>query len=185
MSAHPLNFRLDEAIAVLERTPATLRALLADLPDAWIMADEGPDTFSPFENVGHLLHGERADWMHRLRIVLAQGENRRFEPYDRFAQRRDSIGKTLDMLLDEFATLRAANLAELRGMRIGQEELALIAEHPALGPVTLHQLLAGWVVHDLGHIAQTVRVMAKRYTYDIGPWRANLPVVDRGPGMPA
>ena len=174
-----MTFVLSEGIAVLERTPATLRALLADLPDAWIAANEGPDTFSPFDNVGHLIHGERTDWIPRARIILAQGANRRFEPYDRFAQIRESRGKSLAELLDELARLRADNLATLRGWSLTDRQLALEGEHPALGPVTLRQLLATWVAHDLGHIAQTSRVMAKRYREAVGPWRAYLPILDR------
>jgi hypothetical protein len=170
---------LSEGISVLERTPATFRALLAGLPDSWITVDEGPNTFSPFDNVGHLIHGERADWIPRARIILAQGENRRFEPYDRFAQIRESKGKSMAQLLDELAELRAANLTTLGGWKLSERELALEGEHPELGPVTLRQLLATWVAHDLGHIAQTTRVMAKRYRDAVGPWRAYLPVMDR------
>ena len=173
------RFDLAEATAVLERTPAALRALLAGLPDAWILADEGPETFSPFDNVGHLLHGERTDWIPRAQIILAQGDARRFEPYDRFAQRRESQGRSLADLLDEFARLRADNLATLRTWNLTDRQLALTGEHPALGTVTLRQLLATWVAHDLGHIAQTTRVMAKRYRDAVGPWRAYLPVLDR------
>jgi hypothetical protein len=176
-----MTFDLAEAIAVLERTPATFKALLSGLPDEWIGCDEGPDTFSPFDNVGHLIHGERSDWIARARIILAQGANRRFEPYDRFAQVRESKGKSLGKLLDEFAKLREQNLAQLRSWQLSERELALEGEHPELGTVTLRQLLATWVAHDLGHIAQTARVMAKRYREDVGPWRAYLPVLDRGP----
>ena len=175
----PMSFELDEAIALLERTPAALRALLGGLPEPWIVADEGPETFSAFDNVGHLIHGERADWIPRARIILAQGANRRFEPFDRFAQKRESQGKSLAELLDGFARLRAENLATLRGWRLTERELALEGEHPELGRVTLRQLLATWVAHDLGHIAQTARVMAKQYRNAIGPWRAYLPVMDR------
>jgi hypothetical protein len=174
-----VSFDLSESIAVLERTPATFRALLAGLPDAWIAADEGPDTFSPFDNVGHLIHGERTDWITRAKIILAQGSDRRFAPYDRFAQIRESQGKTLADLLDEFAGLRAQNVATLRGWNLSDRELALEGEHPELGTVTLRQLLAAWVAHDLGHVAQTTRVMAKRYREDVGPWRVYLPVLDR------
>ncbi len=174
-----MSFDLTEAITVLERTPATFRALLGGLPNAWLTCNEGPDTFSPFDNLGHLIHGERADWIPRAQIILAQGANRRFEPYDRFAQVRESAGKTLADLLDEFATLRAGNLHIVRGWNLTDHHLALEGEHPALGAVTLRQLLSTWVVHDLGHIAQTSRVMAKRYREAIGPWRAYLPIVDR------
>ena len=174
-----MSFELTEGIAVLERTPATFRALLAGLQDEWTTTNEGPDTFSPYDNVGHLIHGERTDWIPRARIILAQGDNRRFEPYDRFAQIRESKGKSLSQLLDEFELLRAENLATLRGWNLSDRELELKGEHPELGAVTLRQLLAAWVVHDLGHIAQTTRVMAKQYREAIGPWRAYLPVVDR------
>jgi hypothetical protein len=172
-------FDLTQGIAVLERTPATLRALLSGLPDAWITTDEGPNTFSPFDNVGHLIHGERTDWIQRARIILAQGADRRFTPFDRLAQGRESAGKSLDQLLDELARLRTENLATLRGWSLTDRELALEGEHPALGTVTLRQLLATWVAHDLGHIAQTSRVMAKRYRDAVGPWREYLPVMDR------
>jgi hypothetical protein len=174
-----MHFQLTDALAVLERTPGALRALLGGLPEAWTLPNEGPETFSAFDNVGHLIHGERTDWIPRARIILAQGESRTFEPYDRFAQYRESRGKTLAQLLDEFARLRAENLATLRGWRLGERELALEGEHPELGTVTLRQLLATWVAHDLGHIAQTSRVMAKQYREAVGPWRAYLPVLDR------
>jgi len=174
-----MSFQLAEGIAVLERTPTTFRALLSGLPDAWTATNEGPDTFSPFDNVGHLIHGERTDWIPRARIILAQGANRRFEPYDRFAQVRESQGKSLADLLDEFAQLRTENLAILRGWNLSARELALEGEHPALGAVTLGQLLATWVAHDLGHLAQTARVMAKQYREAVGAWRTYLPVLDR------
>ena len=175
-----MPFDLASASSVLERTPRTFRAMLSGLPDAWLHATEGPDTFSPFDNLGHLIHGERTDWMPRLEIILAQGENRRFDPYDRFAQKRESEGKTVEMLLDEFDQLRARNLAKLRSLTITDRELALQGEHPSLGPVTLRHLLSTWVAHDLGHIAQTARVMAKQYRDDVGPWRAYLPILDYG-----
>lgn len=174
-----MTFHLTEALAVLERTPSAFRALLAGLPGPWISADEGPETFSAFDNVGHLVHGERADWIPRARLILAQAAHRRFEPYDRFAQRTESAGKTLAHLLDEFETLRAANVATLRGWELSEAQLALTGEHPAFGEVTLRQLLATWVAHDLGHLAQTARVMAKRYRDDVGPWRQYLPILDR------
>jgi hypothetical protein len=173
------SFDLADGIAVLERTPATFRALLAGLPDVLITASEGPDTFTPFDNVGHLIHGERTDWIPRARMILAQGAERRFAPYDRFAQARESAGKSMSTLLDEFTVLRAENLATLRSWELSGRELALGGEHPALGPVTLGQLLATWVAHDLGHLAQTARVMAKRHRDAVGPWRAYLPILDR------
>jgi hypothetical protein len=174
-----MDFDLTAATAILERTPNAFRAMLAGLPPVWTDATEGPDTWSPYVIVGHLLHGERTDWIARAQIILAQGEHRRFEPYDRFAQFRESEGKSLTDLLDEFAKVRAENLATLASWRLSDTQLALQGEHPAFGPVTLRQLLATWVAHDLGHIAQTARVMAKQYRDAIGPWRAYLPVMDR------
>ncbi|HEX8691641.1 MAG TPA: DinB family protein [Longimicrobium sp.] len=174
-----MDFDLAAGIAVLERTPRTLRAMLAGLPPAWTDATEGPDTWSPYDIVGHLVHGERADWIERARIILAQGPQRRFAPFDRFAQFRESQGKSLAELLDELARLRAENLATLAGWRLTEAQLALEGEHPEFGPVTLRQLLATWVAHDLGHLAQTARVMAKQYRDAVGPWRAYLPVMDR------
>lgn len=172
------GFDLDEGVAVLTRTPAALRSLLDGLPAPWLHADEGPDTFSAFENVGHLLQGERADWIPRARLILAQ-EGRPFEPFDRFAHRREAEGKSIADLLTAFARLRKENVATLRGWRLTPRELALEGQHPALGRVTLRQLLATWVAHDLGHLAQIARVMAKRYREDVGPWREYLPILDR------
>jgi len=174
-----MDFDVATGLAVLERTPGTLRAMLAGLPAAWTDATEGPDTWSPYVIVGHLIHGERTDWIPRARIILAQGEQRRFTPYDRFAQFRESQGKSLDDLLDEFARLRRENLATLGAWRLTEVQLALEGEHPEFGPVTMRQLLSTWVAHDLGHIAQTARVMAKQYRTAVGPWRAYLSVMDR------
>ncbi|HZA34199.1 MAG TPA: DinB family protein, partial [Vicinamibacterales bacterium] len=172
-----MHFHLTQGLDVLERTPATFRALLDGLPEAWTAPNEGPDTFSAFDNLGHLIHGERTDWIPRARIILAQGPNRRFEPYDRFAQYPESRGKSVAELLTEFARLRAENLTALRAWQLSDAELALEGEHPELGTVTLRQLLATWVAHDLGHVAQTARVMAKQYREAVGPWRAYLPVL--------
>jgi hypothetical protein len=174
-----MDFDLTAGMAVLERTPHTLRSLLAGLSPAWTDATEGPETWSPYVILGHLIHGERTDWIPRARIILDQGAQRRFAAYDRFAQFHESEGKPLADLLDEFARLRAENLATLAGWCLTEDQLALEGEHPEFGPVTLRQLLATWVVHDLGHVAQTARVMAKQYREAIGPWRAYLPVVDR------
>jgi len=174
-----MEFDLATGIAVLERTPGTLREMLAGLPPGWIDATEGPGTWSPYDNIGHLIHGERTDWIPRARIILAQGAERRFTPYDRFAQFRESEGKTLGTLLDDLASLRAENLATLKSWKLTGVQLALTGEHPAFGTVTLRQLLATWVAHDLGHIAQVARVMAKQYREAVGPWREYLPVMDR------
>ncbi len=174
-----MSFVLAEAVAVLERTPATLHTMLAGLPAPWLDGTEGPGTWSPYVIVGHLLHGERTDWIPRVEIVLAQGADRRFTPYDREAQFREHPGASLEYLLDEFARLRTHNLRTLAAFNLTDTQLALTGEHPAFGSVTLRQLLATWVAHDLGHIAQVSRVMAKQYREAIGPWRAYLPVMDR------
>jgi hypothetical protein len=174
-----MSFTLASGIAVLERTPHTLHSLLAGLPDSWINATEGPNTWSPFDILGHLIHGERAEWIPRARLILDQGPNRRFAPFDRTAMFRESKGRSLSQLLEEFAHLRTASLMTLAGWRLTDQQLALEGEHPEFGRVTLRQLLATWVTHDLGHIAQIARVMAKQYREAIGPWRAYLPIVDR------
>ena len=174
-----MNFDLAQSYAVLERTPGVLRALLAGLPETWTTPNEGPDTWSAFNVVGHLIDGEATDWMARARIVLAQGENRRFAPFDRFRHLAATKGKTLAELLDRFAALRERNLADLKAFALGPAQLALTGEHPALGTVTLEQLFATWVVHDLGHIAQIARVMAKQYGVAVGPWQEYLPVLHR------
>jgi uncharacterized damage-inducible protein DinB len=137
------------------------------------------DTWSAYDVVGHLLHGERTDWIPRARLILAQGEDRHFAPYDRFAQFHESVGKSLTTLLDELTELRAANLGTLAEWNLGERELALTGEHPAFGTVTMRQLLSTWVAHDLSHIAQVARVMAKQYRDAVGPWRAYLPILDR------
>ena len=181
MSLEPtvLPFDVENGAAILERTPRVLRALLSGLPAEWIDGNEGEKTWSPYDNVGHLVHGEKTDWVQRAEIILAQGENRAFAPFDRFAQFRDSAGKSLDDLLDEFERLRTANVEKLRGWKLTDAKLALEGIHPAFGLVTLRQLLSTWVAHDLGHIAQISRVMAKQYRDAVGPWRAYLPVMDR------
>lgn len=174
-----MEFDLESGRCVLERTPAVLRALLTGVPAEWAMADEGPDTFSPFDVVGHLIDGEETDWIPRARIILDQGSDRTFPPFDRFRHRELNRGRATEELLDRFARLRAESLAALDGFALGPGQLALTGEHPALGTVTLAQLLATWVVHDLGHVAQAARVMAKRYQSAVGPWRSYLPVLQR------
>jgi len=172
-----MTFDRGHSIDVLARTPAVMQSLLGGLDDSWIRSNEGPDTFSPFDVVGHLIDGEETDWMPRARIILARGESIRFEPYDRFRHRARNVHRTLQSLLDEFARLRAENLDVLRSWPLTAHELDLPGEHPSLGGVTLRQLLAAWVVHDLGHIAQAVRVMAKQYGDEVGPWVPYLPVL--------
>lgn len=179
LETHSSQFELPAGIAVLERTPATFAAMLRGLPSSWLTATEGPDTWSPFIVLGHLIHGEHADWIPRARCILAQGADRRFAPVDRMAQFHESAGKSVDDLLGEFARVRAANVQTLFDWQLTDSQLSLTGEHPAFGTVTLRQLLSTWVVHDLGHIAQTARVMAKQYRDDVGPWRAYLPILER------
>lgn len=174
-----MEFDLAHGTAILARTPGTLRTMLSGLDRVWTEANEGAETWSPYVIVGHMLHGERTDWIPRAELILAQGANRRFTPYDRFAQFRESEGRTLDELLDAFAAAREANLATLANHRLTDAHLALEGEHPEFGAVTLRQLLATWVAHDLGHLAQVARVMARQYRDAVGPWRAYLPVMDR------
>jgi hypothetical protein len=175
-----LAFTLPGAITVLERTPGVLLGLLGSQPDGWTRQDEGPGTWSPYDVVGHLIHGERTDWIPRLRVVLQHGTARAFEPFDREAQFRESRDRSLSALLVEFASLRAASLRELRAAGLGEAHWDLRGMHPELGAVTLRNLLATWVVHDLGHVAQVARVMARQYRDEVGPWRAYLPILDRG-----
>jgi len=172
-----MDFDLDLSTQVLARTPASLASLLVGLPDAWTRATEGPGTFSPFDVVGHLIDGEETDWIPRARIILAGGPDPRFVPFDRFRHRERNAGRTLDSLLAEFARLREDNLVVLRGWRLTAEALELPGIHPSLGPVTLRQHLASWVAHDLGHLAQVARVMAKQYKDAVGPWAPYLPVL--------
>ena len=174
-----MEFQLDDAKDVLRRTPATLNALLRHLPDEWVLSNEGPDSWSPFDVVGHLIHGEEADWIPRARLILEYGEGRPFEPFDRFAMFEKSRGKSLGELLDTFERLRGESLRELEGMSLTPEMLGKHGMHPELGVVTLSQLLSTWVVHDLGHIGQIVRVLAKQYGEAVGVWRAYLPVLSR------
>ena len=172
-----MEFDLDLSLDVLRRTPATLEALLDAAADAWVRGTEGPETFSPFDVVGHLIDGEETDWIPRARIILDRGTDPRFEPYDRFRHRARNADRSLSSLLAEFARLRAANLELLRSWRLTATELDLPGIHPSLGRVTLRQLLATWVVHDLGHVAQVTRVMAKQYREEVGPWLTYLPVL--------
>jgi uncharacterized damage-inducible protein DinB len=172
-----MHFDLESAQGILSRTPATLATLVRDLPEGWTRQNEGPDTWTVVDVVGHLIHGERTDWIPRARLILEHGATRTFEPFDRFAQLQASQGRSLNQLLDEFSALRAGNLAALAEMRLGPEQLALQGRHPELGLVTLGQLLSTWVAHDLDHLVQVARVMAKRYTDEVGPWRAYLRVL--------
>lgn len=172
-----MQHNLEHTISLLARTPAALDVLLRDLPEAWTLQNEGEKTWSAFDVVGHLIHGERTDWMPRARIILQSGENRPFEPFDRWAQERESRGKSLGQLLEEFARLRSENLRDLRALNLGSEQLRLRGRHPALGVITLSELLATWATHDLTHLHQISRVMAHQYREAVGPWREYLGVL--------
>jgi hypothetical protein len=167
---------LAEATAVLTRTPTILNTLLRGLPSVWVHSNEGKDSWNAFDIVGHLIVGERTDWMPRVRIVLENGEARPFDPFDRFAQ-LESQDKPMEQLLDDFARLRTENLAALRALNLQPGDLTRRGRHPALGVVTLSELLATWVVHDLTHMHQLSRVMAHQYRDAVGPWSAYLGVL--------
>jgi hypothetical protein len=169
-----VKFSLDLSIPILERTPAVLRAMLAGLPDEWVRATDGPETWSAFDVVGHLIHGEKTDWIPRVRHILEKGESVPFAPFDREAMFEASRGKTVDALLDEFATLRAGNVSSLQKLALTPADLARRGTHPELGTVTLEQQLATWTAHDLGHIRQIAQTLGRQYRDATGPWRAYL-----------
>jgi hypothetical protein len=171
------SFSLDDGVAVLTRTPAALDSLLRGLPDDWVAGNEGGETWSPFDVMGHLIHGELTDWVPRARIILDHGESRAFDKFDRFAQFDASKGRRLESLLDEFASLRRDNLAQLAALRITEADLDRKGRHPELGTVTLRQLLSTWVAHDLDHVIQISRTLARQYTDEVGPWRAYLRII--------
>jgi hypothetical protein len=171
------TFVMEEGVAILSRTPATLDALLRGLPEAWVAAHEGGQTWSPFEVVGHLINADRTNWIPRARIILEHGESRGFDSFDRLAQFAQSAGKTLPDLVDEFAAVRQQSLRELASLHLTNTDLDRRGRHPDLGVVTLRQLLATWVVHDLDHLVQISRVLARQYADEVGPWRAYLRVV--------
>jgi DinB superfamily len=171
------RFNLIGATALLARTPATLDAWLRGLPESWVRGTEGTDTWSAFDIVGHLIEGERSDWLPRARIILEHGESRPFDPFDRFAQANENESRSLDQLLDEFASARKASLADLNGMNLKASDLQRQGRHPALGVVTLSELLATWTVHDLTHLHQLSRVIARQYGEAVGPWSAYLGVL--------
>ena len=163
-------FTIDAAVQVLSRTPRALDSLLRGLDESWTRSNYGPDTFSPFDVVGHLIHGENADWIPRARIILEYGESRAFDPFDRYAMYQQSSGRSMDELLDQFASLREENLRALRELGLGEAQLELRGMHPTLGPVTMRQLLASWVAHDLNHVHQVAKCLAYQYRDETGPW---------------
>ena len=165
-----MKFDLDISVEILQRTPSVLKALLQGLDDDWIFNNEGPETFSPYDVIGHLIHGEKTDWRDRAEMIMKFGESKTFVPYDRFAQFEESKGKSLQQLLDEFDKMRIHNLQWLVSLQLSAADLDKKGIHPSLDVVTLRQLLSTWAVHDLTHIAQVSRVMAKQYKEEIGPW---------------
>ncbi len=174
-----MKYNINKALEILERTPKTLNTFLLNVSDEWILSNEGDNTWSVFDVVGHLIHGEKTDWMQRLEIILNDSNNKTFESFDRFAQFENSKGKTLSQLLEEFSELRTKNLNHLKALKLSETELNLKGIHPELGEVTLKQLLATWVTHDLGHIAQIARIMAKQYKDEVGPWEAYIPILNK------
>ncbi|WP_424961162.1 DinB family protein [Ekhidna sp.] len=172
-----MQFNLPTSIEILDRTPLVLKTLLQNLPEDWTTPNEGPDTWSPYDVVGHLIQGEKKDWIPRAKIILTHGESVPFTPFDRFAQFEESKGKTLNQLLEEFERLRAENITALKSLNISSEDLMKTGMHPGLGQVTLENLLASWVVHDFGHINQISRVMAKQYINEVGPWTEYMGVL--------
>lgn len=164
-------------IALLSRTPATLNALLRDLPDSWTFSNEGEGTWTAFDIVGHLIHAEHTDWIPRATMILEQGESETFKPFNRMGQEEKSRGRSLPQLLDEFAAVRSDSLSQLRALNLQSPDLQRRGRHPAFGPVTLSQLLATWAVHDLTHLHQLSRLMAHQYREAVGPWSVYLGVL--------
>lgn len=173
-----MKFDLDKSYQILERTPSVLRILLSDLHDDWVQGNEGPETFSPYDVIGHLIQGEKTDWRDRATMILEYGLAKSFVPFDRFAQFEESKGKSMQQLLDEFEDLRKESLTWLRSLNLTETDFGKTGTHPELGAVTLKHLLSTWVVHDLTHIAQVTRVMAKQYKEEMGPWIAYFRILN-------
>ena len=173
-----MKYNVSKALEILEQTPKTLNSFLGKLSEEWIYSNEGEHTWSPFDIIGHLIHGEKTDWIIRLNIILSNSEDKTFEPFDRFAQFENSKGKTLPEILNEFELLRNENLETLKSLNLTEDQLQLKGIHPELGEVTLSQLLASWVTHDLAHISQISRVMAKQYKTEVGPWKAYISILN-------
>ena len=172
-----MKFQIEQAVEILAQTTATVKSLLGNLSDEWIKNEADAESWSAFDIVGHLIHGEETDWIPRAEIILAQGENTTFETFDRFAQFEKSKGKTLNELIENFVALRAKNLDALRAMNLTEEKLKLKGIHPELGEVTLEQLLATWAVHDLTHIRQIATVLARKYAENVGAWKEYLSIL--------
>lgn len=165
-----MKYSLERSYEILDRTPAVLQSLLAGLSDDWIMSNEGPETFSPYDVVGHLIHGEKTDWTTRMKMILEFGNTKTFERWNRVAMYEESKGKSIQQLLDEFAVIRKKNMDWFRSLHLTEADFDRKGMHPVLGEVTMRNLLATWVAHDLTHIAQVTRVMAKQYKEEMGPW---------------
>jgi hypothetical protein len=172
-----MNFSLQQSISILERTPFVIEQLLNGLQDEWIFSNEGGETWSPYDVIGHMIHGEKSDWIARLEIILSDLSERRFTPFNRFAQFEESSGKSLKQLLNEFRTLRERNIAILKSKKLTEPEFVRIGIHPDLGNVSLKNLIATWAVHDLNHLSQIARVMAHQYKDEVGPWKEYLRIL--------
>ncbi len=173
-----MHFRLEKSLEILERTPRILETMLTGLSDEWLVSNEGDETWSPYDILGHLIQGEKTDWIPRMQIILLENADRVFESFDRFAQFNESKGKTLRQLLDDFKALREQNIERLRSEELTEEDFELQGKHPAFGQVSMAQLFSAWVVHDLNHISQISRVMAKQYSAEVGPWKAYLRILN-------
>ncbi len=174
-----MQYQTEHAVEVLSRTPEVLKTMLGGLSDPWVLNNYGPETFSPFDVVGHLIHGERTDWIPRARIILEHGESRTFEPFDRYAMYEDSSGQTIRQLLDTFASLRRDNIETLRALNPTPQQLRLCGTHPELGTVSLEALLATWVAHDLNHLAQIAKAMAYQYNDAVGAWHPYISILNK------
>lgn len=174
-----MKYNIHTSIQILERTPVVIESLLKGISKEWSAHNEGPDTWSPYDVVGHLIHGETTDWITRMEIILGSQADKKFKPFDRFAQFEDSKGKTLPQLIAEFKRLRKKNIAILKRKKLKPADLKKTGIHPKFGTVTLEQLLSTWTVHDLSHIVQIARVMAKQYSQEVGPWKEYLPLLSK------
>ncbi|MTB52078.1 DinB family protein [Lewinella sp. W8] len=174
-----MTYEIDKAIEILSRTPLVLETLLNGISEEWVRSNEGANTWSPYDIVGHFIHGEKTDWIPRARIILSDATDKTFAPFDRFAQEREDQAKPITELLAEFKSLRKANIKALRSLGVNDSTLQKTGMHPELGEANLKELLSTWVVHDLGHIAQMTRVMAKQYKTEVGPWKAYLTILKK------
>ena len=173
-----MEFRLSDTIKLLSATPGVLKTYLSSLPSDWLMLNEGGESWSPYDIVGHLIHGEKTDWIPRLKIILSDNPNKTFEPFDRFAQMNMDNKISIVKLLEEFEILRRTNIEYLESLQLNDDQLAMTGNHPEFGTVSLQELLASWVVHDLGHISQISRVLVRQMHTSVGPWKAYLTILN-------